>query len=77
MESVFLTPNLMSTFCELTGPRELCCRCCVYIFECFSLSGYLLPYTALKRIVSHHSVGWLDGSSAGLFWLNAGDYNPC
>jgi len=32
---------------------------------------------ALKFIVSHHSVGWLGGSSAGLFWLNAGDDNPC
>ena len=49
----------------------------VYIFECYSLFCYLLPYTALKLIVSHHSVCWLGGSSAGLFWLNAGDDNPC
>jgi len=40
MESVFLTPNLMSTFCELTGPREpccCCCCCCVYLWVLLSL----------------------------------------
>lgn len=45
-EPVSLTPNLMNTFCELTGPREPR-HCCACVFECYRL-GYLLMHNHFR-----------------------------
>lgn len=49
LKLVSLTPNLMNTFCELTGSRKPC-LCCMKAFE-----GYLLCYLLLYNLYIYFS----------------------